>query len=289
MNYNQLDPIYKKVMLGFSKKYTLYSDGCYVFSLAHRLGIDPIACHETLKAAGAFMKDNTGDVCLLNHAMIAKAFPDRVEGVDKYDKFDRAIFENSLKNYGGCIVKVDYDGTPSTVLDTHFVDFNGETTLFDSLGGKEKPQSTYPILTGMRIIKLKKISEDENMTDQEKQMLEFIRVNQMTEGQLREGYGYVKEGTVAKLNKKISDLETSQKSLQEQIDDLDGRFNAYQKTAKQWQSDLKTANETISNISKDLEVYKPYKSLYENKCKETVDKYTGMSLILIGIKKLLSR
>jgi hypothetical protein len=155
MNYNQNDPVFKNTKLGFSNKYTLFSDGCYVFCLAYILGIDVIECNEKLKNAGAFMANSEGDVCLLNHTKIASAFPNRIASVAKYDSYDNDAALEAIEKNGKVIVKVDFDGTNSTTMDTHFVTFIGNKTLFDSLGGKEKPTSTYPILRGLRVITLK--------------------------------------------------------------------------------------------------------------------------------------
>ena len=161
MNYNQNDPIFKNTKLGFSNKYTLFSDGCYVFSLAYILGLDVIECNEKLKSAGAFMANSEGDVCLLNHSKIATAFPNRIVSVAKYDSYDNDAALEAIEKNGKVIVKVDFDGSNSTTMDTHFVTFMGNKTLFDSLGGKEKPTSTYPILKGLRVITLK----DEVLTE----------------------------------------------------------------------------------------------------------------------------
>jgi len=155
MNYNQNDPVFKNIKLGFSNKYTLFSDGCYVFCLAYILGIDVIECNEKLKSAGAFMANSEGDVCLLNHTKIQSAFPGRIVSVAKYDSYDNDAALEAIAQNGKVIVKVDFDGSNSTTMDTHFVTFIGNKTLFDSLGGKEKPTSTYPVLKGLRVITLK--------------------------------------------------------------------------------------------------------------------------------------
>jgi len=153
MNYNQNDSIYASIMLGFSKKYTLKSSGCYVFSVAHLLGIDPIECHDKLKSVNAFYADETGDVCLLNHAKIVNAFPNQVASVAKYDSYDNDACLEAIAQNGGCIVKVQNGSY------THFVEFLGNKLLFDSLGGKEKPTSTYTNLLGLRVLVIKKNQE----------------------------------------------------------------------------------------------------------------------------------
>jgi hypothetical protein len=153
-NYNQNDPIYKNYFLGNSKKYTLNSDGCYVFSLARILNIDPVECNNTLKAANCFAADSTGDRCLLDHTLIARAFPSRISSVDKIDPYDNQKCLDAIAKYGAAIVYVDYDGNAASAWDTHFVVFTGNKQLFDSLGGVFKPTSTYPLLRGLRIVNL---------------------------------------------------------------------------------------------------------------------------------------
>ncbi len=66
-------------------------------------------------------------------------------------------------------------------------------------------------------LKPKQLPVEENMNEQEKLMLDFIRVNQITEGQLREGYGYVKDGTVANQSKEIEALKKLSQDLAERV------------------------------------------------------------------------
>lgn len=285
MNYNQLDPLYKKIMLGFSKKYSLYSDGCYVFSLAHVLGIDPVDCNERMKAVNGFMADSTGDKCLMDHTKIAVAFPDRISEVVKYTTYDNVACLDAIKNYSHCIVQVDYDGSPSTVFDTHFVDFIGNKTLFDSLGGKEKPTSTYPLLKGLRVIKLIPLVVEDNMTDDQKNILKFLADNNANEGKVREAFGALAD--IPKLTKQIDDLTTAQGNLNNQITDLTQKVATIQKSADDWQTQLTTANKTGQKLSADLAYYQPYKALYEKALTDQVNKYTGWQLIRLGVNKLL--
>ncbi|MBU1110773.1 hypothetical protein KKB83_04095 [Patescibacteria group bacterium] len=257
INYNQNDPIYSKIFLGESKKYTLKSDGCYVFSVAYCLGIDPIECNRRLFVAGAFYADSTGDECLLNHSKIKFAFPGRIEDVVKYNSYNNDVCLGAIEKYGKCIVKVDYDGSNSTAFDTHFVTFIGDGKLFDSLGGKIKPVSTYPILSGLRIILLKPVQEEEdmsNITEEETKILGFIRegitINgakrDMTEGDVRQGIGYITdniEGKLEKLEKKVETLTEKVKTLTEsQL--YDG------KSASDWHSSYDSASAEVQTWKK---------------------------------------
>ena len=101
-------------------------------------------------------------------------------------------------------------------------------------------------------------------------IVKFIQENNITEGQLREGFAYVKDQTVPKLEKKVKDLEKLQSDLEVRLTELEGKVSESEQNEANWQKDLSTANKTISNLNKDLEFYKPYKTRYEEKCKEAV-------------------
>lgn len=255
MNYNQSDPIYKKIFLGNSKKYTLYSDGCYVFSLAHILGIDPILCNDKLKASGCFMADSTDDYCLLDHTKIKLAFPDRIIDVEKVDTYDNVKCLAAIDEYGHCIVKVDYDGSNSTVFDTHFVDFMGNKTLFDSLGGKEKPTSTYPILKGLRIVKLKPITQEETMTDDQKRALDIINKYKISanHGNLEGAANAAVSATVELKNaqEKISGLDDSIQKSAQVINELTLKVKQNEVLTTEWQTKVATAEENLGKMTED--------------------------------------
>jgi len=136
-----------------------------------------------------------------------------------------------------------------------------------------------------------KLIVEDNMTEQEKLMLDFIRVNQITEGQLREGYGYVKDGTVEKLNKEIEALKVSQKDMEERISQLEAENKANNDLILDWQSKVTSANKALDNANKsNIELVaekNKYKGWYETALKKTIDKYTAWQLIRMGINKLI--
>ena len=139
--------------MGFSKEYTLYSDGCLVFCIAEMAGISPIEVNERFKTYDAFGYYQ-GEKCLVRWDSIHKAIPWLSDGirVRRYEN-DRVV--NTIMEQGSCIVCVDYDGNPRTVGD-HFVLFKGNQEMYDPLGGKIKKTSTYPLLKGYAIIEVGK-------------------------------------------------------------------------------------------------------------------------------------
>lgn len=109
-------------------------------------------------------------------------------------------------------------------------------------GGYNKGQ--YEIAGWLRC-KIKPIINSEpTMTDQETKMLQFIRDNQMTEGQLREGFGYVTD----KISEKVKGLENQVNQLTSQVSILTGNANVEGKTALEWQTEAKTANAKLAAL-----------------------------------------
>lgn len=92
------------------------------------------------------------------------------------------------------------------------------------------------------------INSEENMTDQEKIMLEFIRSNKITEGQLRQGYGYITDN----IDEKVRNLEGQVEVLSKKVDDLTTKLDLEHKSAVGWQKSLGTANDKIDVLTNKL-------------------------------------
>lgn len=141
-------------------------------------------------------------------------------------------------------------------------------------------------------LKPKSIIND--MTDNEKLLLGLINDNGITEGDIRWVIDLKAKQTVPKLEKKVSDLETEISEIKQQLGELTEKYNNNEKELKNCQSSLKTANQTIENISAELETANKektnYKSWYESKCKELNElksKTTLIKNIINFIKSLL--
>ena len=174
---------------------------------------------------------------------------------------------------------------------TDFVVFNGDKKLEDPLGGKIKPTSTYPLTKGYVDLEVDNGIIEEDMTQEDKSILAFIKEQNANEGKVREAFGALND--MPNLIKKISDLESSQKSLEERIEQLEADATANNNLIQSYQSQLKTANKTESKLQEEIETLKSdsntWKNRYEAKCKETVDKYSALELLKLGIYKLLGK
>lgn len=94
---------------------------------------------------------------------------------------------------------------------------------------------------------------------------------------------------IVKLNEKITALENSQKDLSFRLAQLESLIATKDEQIATVTQEVTLLTEEKQKALADVEYYKPYKSLYENKLKETIDKYTGKQLIALGIKKLLNK
>ena len=97
-------------------------------------------------------------------------------------------------------------------------------------------------------LKPKVINSDDNMTDQEKIMLEFIRSNKITEGQLRQGYGYIADN----IEEKVTALEKLSYNLNEKVKELEETLAEEHKIVVGWQNKWNTANAEIKDLQAKL-------------------------------------
>ena len=134
------------------------------------------------------------------------------------------------------------------------------------------------------IDRLIQLAKGDNMTDEQKRILQFLEEQKANEGKVREAFGALAD--IPKLRKEVEDLKSYQADLDQRLSDLELKLTQSEKTASDWQSQLKTANKTNQTLSADLEYYKPYKPLYEKALKDQVDKYSAFELIRLGIQKL---
>lgn len=112
---------------------------------------------------------------------------------------------------------------------------------------------------------------------------ELIKTNGITEGDIRWLIDLKANQTVSNLEKQIEELKASHKNLEERIEQLEADATANNKLIEDYQSSISTAKETESNLRADIQTWK---NRYEAKCKETVDKYSAIELIKLGIQKL---
>ena len=274
---NQLSTKFKGISLGFSKVYTINDSGCLTACLARLLNLPLLEVHQKLKDGGCFYNE-----CLLDLTKVPRVYP-QLSYIGKF-AYDNVLALETISSDGIVIAEVDYnpimDGTQQ-----HFVCMVGGGNIEDPLGGKIKPVTNYQKYLTLRVFRIKDlpVSSSDNMTEQEKLMLDFIRVNQMTEGQLREGFGYIKEGTVAKQSKEIEDLKKSLADLIERVGVLESEVKASNDLVVDWQSKYSSATSNISKLEKEIkdqsDEKNQWKNRYEAKCKETADKLSVWELL----------
>jgi N-acetylmuramoyl-L-alanine amidase CwlA len=134
------------------------------------------------------------------------------------------------------------------------------------------------------IDRLISLAKGEDMTEEQKRILQFLAEQKANEGKVREAFGALAD--IPKLQKEVSGLKSSIVDLASRLSDLELKLAQSEKSGESYQSQLKTANKTNQTLSADLAYYKPYKALYEKKLQETVDKYSALELLRLGIRKL---
>ena len=80
-------------------------------------------------------------------------------------------------------------------------------------------------------------------------ILQFVNENKITEGQLREGFAYVKNETVPKLEKKVKALDKKQVEMDKKIVELETKYAQKEELEQSYQSAIKTANSKIIKLA----------------------------------------
>lgn len=122
-----------------------------------------------------------------------------------------------------------------------------------NLGGYNRGQ--YEIVGWLRCKMKPVINSEPIMTDQETSILKFIRETQVkdrttglmrpvVEGDVREGIGYITD----KIDEKVKSLETKIGELTSEVSILAGNATVDGKSALEWQTEAKTANEKLATL-----------------------------------------
>lgn len=173
----------------------------------------------------------------------------------------------------------------------NFISFEQNWTELNGSGKTELRTHNYKNVLGW--LKPKTTQQGENMTEEQKRILEFLTGK--TEGDVREAFGALadlpnKNAQISTLSQKVLELDNVTKKLQEQIDILTSEVKSNNEIIMDWQSKFKTANEQVSKATEQLNTItndrNKYRRLYENLLSTTVDKYSAFELIKLGLKKL---
>jgi len=152
---------------------------------------------------------------------------------------------------------------------TDFVSIDQNWPVDNGTGVVHYVTHNYNGVLGWLIPKIKVL--EENMTDNEKILLDFIRANKITEGMLRQGYGYITDN----VDKKVQDLEDANFKLQQSVSDLKESLANEKKSSSGWHSALNTANLEIKSLNSQL--------------LSATDKLTVNQLFKLIVKKLTKK
>jgi hypothetical protein len=143
--YSQRDPQWKDLKIN-GTDYTLGTDGCLITCLAWIAGITPSQALLKLSFNGALVDWNS-----IGNIGLEMIYTSNVYDNDRVLKY---ISEN-----GSCIVRVDWDGSPKSTTDTHFVIYSGNKKLLDPWTGTERATSVYPLQTGIRAVRRRNMAD----------------------------------------------------------------------------------------------------------------------------------
>jgi len=94
---------------------------------------------------------------------------------------------------------------------------------------------------------------------------------------------------IAKLQKQIDDLKTSQESLAKTVEELRLSIKEKDKTLESVTEELRLLKVEKQTWQEQIDYYKPYKARYENALTQLPNAMTGWQLIMAGIKKLKTK
>lgn len=196
---------------------------------------------------------------------------------------DVIIWGTIVGQYGHVAIFDNGDVNSFTSIDQNWPVDNGTGVLHEV-------KHTYNGVLGWLRPKVNDIIQ-EDMTDDQKNILQFLTEQGANESKVREAFGALNDisglkQTIENQNKEIDDLKTSQKDLTERIEQLEADAKANNELIESYQSTISTAKETESNLQAEIQTWK---NRYENKCKETVDKYSTLELFKFAIKSLFNK
>lgn len=240
----QRDTRWKDLKIGASNS-TIGNFGCAITCLAMLANTTPDIINNHLTTAHGYLEDRI-IWSTLNKTNCGLTFPDNGR---KYSYDNKGVLQ-AIKDNGGCLVEVDFDGVISTPNDRHWVLFIGNNKAYDPWTGTEISTSKYPILKGYCVINVVKHVEqvkEDVLSDNEQRILSFVREKNITESQVRTGYGWITEN----YDEQIRKLKTENNELKAKIEELSKPEHTCQSsdTSANENSDMVVENDDI--VSQD--------------------------------------
>lgn len=100
---------------------------------------------------------------------------------------------------------------------------------------------------------------------------------------------FVRKAEIENLQKQITDLKNSQKSLSESIEKMKLSIGEKDKTIEDVTEELRVIKEEKQTWQDKLDYYMPFKSRYEEALTKIPNSLSGWDLIIAGIKKLQNK
>lgn len=133
---------------------------------------------------------------------------------------------------------------------------------------------------------LKPIKQEDNMTDEQKRILDFI--GNRSEGDVREAFGALVD--IQNLKEKVVALEKLSDDLKNRVGELEDKLSENEVSIADYQKQVITANKLIAKQKEEIEALTKeradYKKWYETALNKAADKLTSWELLQLLIKKL---
>ena len=127
------------------------------------------------------------------------------------------------------------------------------------------------------------------LTDDQKRILQFLTESKADETKVREAFGALKD--LPNVTKELDDLKTSHIALEARVVELETNLVESQKYALSWQKESQIANKLATKLQAELEISneekQTWKNRYETALKKTIDKYSAWKLFVYTVRKIM--
>jgi hypothetical protein len=213
--------------------YFLDYHGCLITALASIADIEPDIVNGKMNSVGGITKKGWVVWGKISKAGIGLDFISRVR------VYSNGEVLKAIKDYGFCLIEVDWDGNPRTE-GRHWVIGIGGGKIIDPISGREAKLSKYSLLKGYAIIR-KSSTDGGDMNKELKACLEALHGEK---GVIKE-----KEALQRKYDEDIEKLNNTIADKQKEIDSLKPKVNTAESKAQEWEINFK---EFVNSLASKL-------------------------------------